>query len=204
MKPHFVNFFKIDKYVNELLVFGRPFVKPFALCYQTVVCLSCPVCLFVTFVHCGQTVGRIKMKLGMQVGLSPGHIVLDGTQLPLPQRATALPQFSAHVCCGEMAAWIKMALGVELGLGPVDFVLDGNPAPLLKRGGAPQKISAHLSCGQTAGWMKLVLGMEVGLIPGHFVLYGDPAPPPKGGGAPFPIFGPFILWPNGSMHLVWM
>jgi len=28
-------------------------------------------------VHCGQTVGRIKMKLGMQVGLGPGHIVLD-------------------------------------------------------------------------------------------------------------------------------
>jgi len=40
------------------------------------VCLS--VCLPVTFVHCGKTVGWIKMKLGMQVGLSPGHIVLDG------------------------------------------------------------------------------------------------------------------------------
>jgi len=25
-------------------VFGRPFVKQFALCYRTVVCLSCPVC----------------------------------------------------------------------------------------------------------------------------------------------------------------
>ena len=97
MKPHFVNFFKIDKYVNELLVFGRPFVKPFALCYQTVVCLSCPVCLFVTFVHCGQTVGRIKMKLGMQVGLSPGHIVLDGTHLPLPQRGTAPPIFGPYL-----------------------------------------------------------------------------------------------------------
>ena len=40
------------------------------------VCLSCPV-LSVTFVHCDQTVGRIKMKLGTQVGLDPGHIVLD-------------------------------------------------------------------------------------------------------------------------------
>ena len=37
------------------------------------VCLS--VCLSVTFVHCGQTVGRTKMKLGVQVGLGPGHIV---------------------------------------------------------------------------------------------------------------------------------
>jgi len=28
--------------------------------------------------YCGQTVGCIKMKLGMEAGLSPGHIVLDG------------------------------------------------------------------------------------------------------------------------------
>jgi len=48
-------------------IFGRPFVKRFALCYHRfVVCLSvlpvCPVCPSVTFVHCGQTVGRIKTK----------------------------------------------------------------------------------------------------------------------------------------------
>ena len=50
------------------------------------VCLSClSVCpvLSVTFVHCGQTVGRIKMKLGMQVGLGPGHIVLGADPAPL-------------------------------------------------------------------------------------------------------------------------
>jgi len=62
------------------IIFGRPFVKRFALCYRTVV-LSC---LSVTFVHCGQMVGRIKMKLGMQVCLSPGHIVLGGDAAPLP------------------------------------------------------------------------------------------------------------------------
>ena len=49
-------------------------------------------CLSATFVHCGQTVGRIKMKLGMQVGLVPGHIVLDGDPVPLPQRRIA-PNF---------------------------------------------------------------------------------------------------------------
>jgi len=52
-------------------VIGRPFVKRFALCYRTVVlsvCLS--VCLSVTLVYCGQTVGWIKMKLGMQVCLA--------------------------------------------------------------------------------------------------------------------------------------
>ena len=30
-------------FVVLLLVFGRPFIKRFALCYRTVVCLSCPV-----------------------------------------------------------------------------------------------------------------------------------------------------------------
>jgi len=37
-------------------------------------------------VYCGQMVGWIKMKLGMQVGLSLGHIVLDWdpAELPLP------------------------------------------------------------------------------------------------------------------------
>jgi len=65
---------------------GRPFVKRFALCYQTVVCLSVLSCLSATFVHCGQMVGRIKMNLGMQVGLGPGHIVLDGDPAPPPPR----------------------------------------------------------------------------------------------------------------------
>jgi len=55
-------------------------------------CLSC---LSVMLVYCGQTVGWIKMKLGVELGLSAGHIVLDGDLAPLPQRAIA-PQFSAN------------------------------------------------------------------------------------------------------------
>ena len=80
------------------------------------------------------------MKLGMQVGLGPGHIVLDGEQLPIPQRGTAPTQFSAHICWSQMAAWIKMPLGMEVGLGPGDFVLDRDPAPSAKRGTAPPPI----------------------------------------------------------------
>jgi len=73
------------------------------------------------------------MKLGVQVCLGPGHIVLGGDPAAPPLKGHS-PQFSAHICCGQMAAWIKMSLGKELGLGPGDFVLDGDPAPLLKRG----------------------------------------------------------------------
>jgi len=67
-----------------MLLFGRLFVKRFALCYQTVVFLSVLSCLSITLVYCGQRVGRIKMKLGVQVGLGPGHIALDGDPGPLP------------------------------------------------------------------------------------------------------------------------
>jgi len=95
------------------------------------------------------------MKLGMQVGLGPGHIVLDGDPALPPRKGHSLTQFSAHICCGQMVAWIKMPLGMELGLSPGDFVLDGDPAlPSQKKGAEPRS----------------------------------------------PIFGPFLLWPNGCMH----
>jgi len=76
--PHFLTHVYCGQTVAHFsncraLVFGRPFVKRFALCYWTVVC---PV-LSVTLVYCGQTVGRIKIKLGMRVSLGSGHIVLN-------------------------------------------------------------------------------------------------------------------------------
>jgi len=63
------------------------------------------------------------MKLGMQVGLGPGHIVLDGDPAPLPK--------------GPYLLWsngwrIKMPLGMEVGFGPYNFLLDGDTAPLSK------------------------------------------------------------------------
>ena len=49
------------------------------------------VCLSVTLVYCGQTVELIKMKLGMQIGLGPGHIVLDRD--PAPPKGAQPPIF---------------------------------------------------------------------------------------------------------------
>jgi len=82
------------------MIFGRPFVKQFVLCYRSIVCLSVvcsvlsclSVCLSVTLVYRGQTVGWIKMKPGMEVGLSSSHIVLDGDPAHPPQRGTT-PNF---------------------------------------------------------------------------------------------------------------
>jgi len=41
-------------------------------------CLSRPVYPPLTLVYCDQTVLWIDVKLGVEVGLGPGHIVLDG------------------------------------------------------------------------------------------------------------------------------
>ena len=43
---------------------------------------------FSAYVCCGQTAGWIKVPLGMEVGLGPVHIVLDGDPPPLPQTGT--------------------------------------------------------------------------------------------------------------------
>jgi len=59
-------------------------------------CLSC---LSVTLVYCGQTVGSIKMKLGMDlVGLGPGHSVFDGD--PAPPKGHSPPPI-----CGLCLLW---------------------------------------------------------------------------------------------------
>jgi len=96
------------------------------------------------------------MKLGTQVGLGPGHIVLDGDPDPTPRKGHS-PQFSAHVCRGQMAGWIKMPLGVEVGLVPGDFVLDGDPAPPPHKGGRAPQFSAHVYCGETAVCIRIAL-----------------------------------------------
>ena len=47
------------------------------------------------------------MKLGVEVGLGPGHIVLDEDSAPTPyphKEKGHSPQFSAHVYCGQTVA----------------------------------------------------------------------------------------------------
>ena len=89
------------------------------------------------------------MKLGMQVGLGPCHIVLDSDPALLPKGAQPRPQFSAHVYCGQTAVCISIPLGTEVGLSLGDTVLDGDPATTPLKGHSPQ-FSAHVRCGQRA------------------------------------------------------
>jgi len=69
------------------------------------VCLSC---LSATLVHCGQTVGLMKMPLGTELGLVLSDIVLDeGPAPPSTERGTAAPHFSAHIYCGQTVAHLS-------------------------------------------------------------------------------------------------
>ena len=86
------------------------------------------------------------MPLGVEVGIGPSHIVLDGNPAPRAKRLTASNAFavclrfykpqSMSIVHGQTATWIRMPLGTEVALGPGDIMLDGNPAP--PRKGAQQ------------------------------------------------------------------
>ena len=71
------------------------------------------------------------------------------------------------------------------------------PSSPLQTGAEPPNFRPMSIVAWTAGWIKMPLGMKVGLSPGHIVLDGDPALPPKVHSPP--IFGPYLLWPNGWM-----
>jgi len=67
------------------------------------------------------------MKLGKQVGLGPGHIVLDEDPAPHSLKGHSAPIFGPYLlrpngCMDQDVTWYGASLG------PGDFVLDGNPA----------------------------------------------------------------------------
>jgi len=76
------------------------------------------------------------MKLGKQVGLDPGHIVLDGDPGPPPPTGhSPLPNFwpisvAANGCMDQDVTWY----GARPWHRPGDFVLDGDPAPPPQKG----------------------------------------------------------------------
>ena len=116
-------------------VFRRPFVKRFALCYRSVVCLS--VCDVRALWPNGWTDQDETWHAGRPRPWP--HCVRWGPRSP-SQKGGGAPKFSAHVYCDQTARWMKVVLGMEVGLIPGDFVLDGDPAPLPKKGAEPPKI----------------------------------------------------------------
>jgi len=54
---------------------------------------------FSAHVYCGQTADGVKMPLGVEVGLGPGHILLDVDQLPPLKKGHSPPIFGPCLLC---------------------------------------------------------------------------------------------------------
>jgi len=127
------------------------------------------------------------MKLGVQVGLGPGHIVLDGDPARPTERGTAAPTLSKFMgsgfacvrtirspCLLWRSGWMdQMPFGAEVGLGPGYIVLDGTQLPLAKEAQPPcPQFLTHVRCGQMAGWIKMPR------LWSHSVRWGPHSPSP--------------------------
>ena len=109
-------------------IFGEhfTFVKRFALCYQTVVCLSWLPVWDVGVLWPNGWMDQDETWHRGRPRPRP-HCVRWEPSFPSPNGAH--PQFLANVCCDQTARWIKMPFGTEVDLGQGDTVLDGDSAP---------------------------------------------------------------------------
>jgi len=213
--------------MQNVVDFWATFVKRSELYYRTVVLsvLSClSVCLSVTLVYCGKTVGRIKMKLGMQVGLASATLREMGIQLAARGTTPNFRPISVipYIRCGQTAGWIKMPLRMEVGVGPGDFLLDGDPAPSKRGTTLPLILGPCLL--RPNGWthhdttwyglsiltvcLSVCCVYDVGVLwPNGWMDQDEtwhagrrlPGPHCVRWGPSSPIFGPCPLWPNGWM-----
>ena len=171
-------------------------------------CLSCRVC-DVRAQWPNSWTDQDEAWHALQVGLGPGHIVLDGDPAPPPPKGHSPHQFSAHTCCGQMAAWIKMPLGMEVGLSPGDIVLDWDPVLPPKKGAEPPpKFSPHFYVAKRLdASVKMPLNWYGGRPQprGLCVRWETSSPPPKG--AEPPNFQPMFIvakqLDGSTWHLAW-
>jgi len=190
------------------LIFGRPFVKRFALCYWTIVLSCLSVCLSVCDVRALWPNGWTDQDETWHAGRPRPwqHCVRWGPSSP-PPKGHSPPIFGP--CLLRPNGWMmKLVLGMEVDLSPGDFVLDVDPVPFpQKRGGAPSPIFGPFYCCQMAQCIKMPLDMDVGLSPGDFVLDGDPVFPPQQRGRRPPNFRPISIVPKrldaSRCHSLW-
>jgi len=153
-------------------------------------CLS--VCLAVTFMHCGQTVGRIKMKLGTRVGIGPGHIELDGDPPTPSQKGHSLPIFDPYQlrpngCMDQDVTWYGARRR------PRRLFVRGKPRSPSQKGERPPIFGPCLLWPN--GWINAPGTWRGGRpqIRRLCVRWGASSPSPKGGGAPLPNFRPISI-----------
>jgi len=115
-------------------------------------------------VYCGQTAGWIKIRVGTEVGLSPGDFVFDWDQLSQKKRHNHSPNFWPMPVVDKRLNGSRCYLVLEYRPRPRSYYVTWGPSfpPPLKRAQQPQ-FSAHVRCGQTYGGIKIPLGTEAAL-----------------------------------------
>jgi len=123
-------------------------------------------------IFCGQMAEWTKTPLGREVGLGPGHIVLDWDPAPPFKKRDTAPNFSLclswpNSSMDQAATWCRgrprpsphCARWGPSSLSPKGVTANRHGP---KIGGAvPLHFSAHVYCDQTAGWIKMPLGTKV-------------------------------------------
>jgi len=180
----------------------RPFVKRFALCCETVVLFVCPVCLSVcTLWRC------ILWPNGWMDQDEAWH---GGRPRPRPycvKRWPISPKGAQPPIFGPCLLWPNGWMDQDAtwyGGRPLPWphCVRWGPSP-------PQRGTASnfrpMSCGQWAEWIKMPLGTEDGSRPRprpHCVWWGPSSFRPLKGVQQPPLFGPYLLWPNGCPSLL--
>jgi len=108
-------------------------------------------------VYCSQTAEWIKMALGMEVGLCPVNVVLDGDTAALTKKGTKpSPIFGPSLLWSN--GWMHQDATRYGGRPqPSGLCVRWRPSPPPQKGGGPPKFSAHVYGGQMAGCIKMPL-----------------------------------------------
>ena len=86
--------------IDEFLTVSLYHPNEFISWHQNSYCTCYLKCNLSAHVYCGQTAAQIKMPLGMEVGLGPGHIMLDGDpDPPPPKKGAQLPISGPCLLC---------------------------------------------------------------------------------------------------------
>jgi len=165
--------------VISSLIFGRPFAKRFALCYRSVVCLSCPVCNVRALWPNGWTDQDETWHAGRP---RPCPLCVRwGSSFPVPKGGRSPPIFGPYLlqpngCMDQDATWCggrPQPRRLCVRWGPRSTLPKMRTEPSSPIFG-PFLLWSN-GC-NTAACIKMPLGMEVGLSRGDFVLHGNPAP----------------------------
>ena len=158
-------------FVVLLLVFGRPFVKRFALCYRTVVCLSCPVRNVGVLWPNGCTDPDETWHEGRP---RPRRLCVRWVPSSSPQKGTQPSNFRPMSVVAKRLDGSRWHLAWRWASLQATLCYMGTQLPYPKREAEALPVVGHFYCGKMAGCINMPLGIEVGLGQGHIVLDGNP------------------------------